>query len=125
MLPRDLQREALATRSTANISSRKLPNAPSATRLAIRGQARKGRPLIGPVLDRCDGLNPDGSALQPGVALQTFTDEQMERVLEKGVGPEGETLRSPMHLYHMHPDDARAIIQDADPGSALSAFLRL
>ena len=42
--------------------------------------------------------------------LPAFTDEQMERVLEKGVGPEGETLRPPMHIYHMHPDDARAII---------------
>jgi mono/diheme cytochrome c family protein len=42
--------------------------------------------------------------------LPSFTDEQMERVLEKGVGPEGEALRPPMHIYHMNPADAKAII---------------
>ena len=42
--------------------------------------------------------------------LPSFTDGQMERVLETGVGPQGETLRPPMHTYHMHQDDARAII---------------
>jgi mono/diheme cytochrome c family protein len=42
--------------------------------------------------------------------LPSFTDEQMERVLEKGVGPEGEVLRPPMHTYHMVPEDAKAII---------------
>jgi hypothetical protein len=26
------------------------------------------------------------------------------------VCPEGETLRPPMHIYHMHQEDARAII---------------
>jgi hypothetical protein len=30
----------------------------------------------------------------------SFTEEQGERVLEKGTGPEGEELRSPMHIYH-------------------------
>jgi mono/diheme cytochrome c family protein len=42
--------------------------------------------------------------------LPTFTDVQMERVLEEGVGPEGEVLRPPMHIYHMEPADAKAII---------------
>jgi mono/diheme cytochrome c family protein len=42
--------------------------------------------------------------------LPSFTDEEMERVLEKGIGPEGEALRPPMHTYHMAPSDARAII---------------
>lgn len=42
--------------------------------------------------------------------LPSFTDVQMERVLEKGSGPEGETLRPPMHTYHMAPEDAKAII---------------
>jgi mono/diheme cytochrome c family protein len=42
--------------------------------------------------------------------LPSFTDEEMERVLEKGTGPEGEVLRPPMHLYHMVPADAKAII---------------
>lgn len=39
-----------------------------------------------------------------------LTEEQGERVLEKGTGPEGETLRPPMHIYHMSQADARAII---------------
>jgi Cytochrome c len=42
--------------------------------------------------------------------LPSFTDEEMERVLEKGTGPEGEVLRPPMHIYHMNPADAKAII---------------
>ncbi len=40
----------------------------------------------------------------------SFTEEQGERVLEKGTGPEGEQLRPPMHIYHMKHEDAKAII---------------
>jgi hypothetical protein len=40
----------------------------------------------------------------------SFTEEQGERVLEQGTGPEGEALRPPMHIYHMNHDDAKAII---------------
>lgn len=40
----------------------------------------------------------------------SFTEEEGERVLEKGEGPEGEVLRPPMHVYHMKPEDAKAII---------------
>jgi hypothetical protein len=39
-----------------------------------------------------------------------MTDQQAERVLEEGMGPEGEALRPPMHIYHMHREDAKAII---------------
>jgi mono/diheme cytochrome c family protein len=42
--------------------------------------------------------------------LPSFTEQEMERVLEKGIGPEGEALRPPMHIYHMKPEDAKAII---------------
>jgi mono/diheme cytochrome c family protein len=42
--------------------------------------------------------------------LPSYTEEEMERVLEKGIGPEGEVLRPPMHIYHMVPADAKAII---------------
>jgi mono/diheme cytochrome c family protein len=42
--------------------------------------------------------------------LPSFTEEQAERVLEKGTGPEGEELRPPMHIYHMKHEDAKAII---------------
>jgi Cytochrome c len=42
--------------------------------------------------------------------LPSFTDAEMERVLEKGVGPQNEALRPPMHIYQMKPEDAKAII---------------
>lgn len=42
--------------------------------------------------------------------LPSFTEEQAERVLEKGTGPEGEVLRPPMHIYHMNHADAHAVI---------------
>ena len=42
--------------------------------------------------------------------VRSFTDKQMENVLEKGVGRNGEALRPPIHTYQLHPDDARAII---------------
>jgi len=54
---------------------------------------------------------PDWADRAPTLAgLPSFTEEQMERVLEKGVGPEGEVLRPPMHRYHMSQADAKAII---------------
>jgi len=40
----------------------------------------------------------------------SFTEEQGERILEKGTGPEGEEIRPPMHIYHMNHTDAKAII---------------
>lgn len=47
----------------------------------------------------------------PAIAgLPGLTDEEAERVLEKGTGPEGETLRPPMHIYHMNHADAKAIV---------------
>ncbi len=42
--------------------------------------------------------------------LPGFTEEEAERVLEQGIGPEGETLRPPMHIYHMTHADAKAIV---------------
>jgi mono/diheme cytochrome c family protein len=42
--------------------------------------------------------------------LPSFTDQQAEKVLEEGTGPNGEPLRPPMHIYHMSPPDARAIV---------------
>lgn len=47
----------------------------------------------------------------PAIAgLPGLTVVEAERVLEKGTGPEGESLRPPMHIYHMNPADAKAII---------------
>jgi hypothetical protein len=39
-----------------------------------------------------------------------FTEEEGERVLEKGIGPQGEILRPPVHIYHMKHEDAKAIV---------------
>jgi hypothetical protein len=46
----------------------------------------------------------------PTLAGFPYTEEEGERILEQGTGPEGEVLRPPMHIYHMKPDDAKAII---------------
>ena len=54
---------------------------------------------------------PNWADRAPALAgFPSFTEEEGERVLEKGIGPEGETLRPPMHIYHMSHADARAII---------------
>ena len=42
--------------------------------------------------------------------LPSFTDEQAEAVLEKGIGPNSAPIRPPMHVYHMDHADAMAII---------------
>lgn len=53
---------------------------------------------------------PNWADRAPALAgLASFTEEQVERVLEDGTGPNGEPLRPPMHIYHMAPADARAI----------------
>jgi hypothetical protein len=54
---------------------------------------------------------PNWAERAPALAgFPSFTEEEGERVLEKGIGPEGETLRPPMHIYHMNHADAKAII---------------
>lgn len=42
--------------------------------------------------------------------LPSFTEQEAETVLEDGTGPHGETLRAPMHIYHLTQQDARDII---------------
>lgn len=54
---------------------------------------------------------PEWADNAPALAgLPGMTVEEVERVLEQGTGPEGEVLRPPMHIYHMKPEDAKAII---------------
>lgn len=54
---------------------------------------------------------PNWADHAPALAgFPSFTEEEGERVLEKGIGPEGEVLRPPMHIYHMNHADAKAII---------------
>ena len=53
---------------------------------------------------------PNWADRAPALAgLPSFTDAQVEKILEDGTGPNGEALRPPMHIYHMSPPDARAI----------------
>lgn len=46
----------------------------------------------------------------PLAGFPSLSEEEGERVLEKGTGPQGEVLRPPMHIYHMTHEDAKAII---------------
>ncbi len=46
----------------------------------------------------------------PLAGLPSLSEEEAERVLEKGTGPQGEALRPPMHIYHMSHEDAKAIV---------------
>jgi mono/diheme cytochrome c family protein len=53
---------------------------------------------------------PNWAQNAPALVGFPYTDEEGERVLEQGSGPEGEVLRPPMHIYHMKPEDAKAIV---------------
>jgi mono/diheme cytochrome c family protein len=39
-----------------------------------------------------------------------FSVAQGEQILEKGIGPNGLAIQRPMHIYHMTPADAQAVI---------------
>ncbi len=55
--------------------------------------------------------NPNWAMNAPALAgFGGYSDEQGEAVLEKGLGPNGEPIRQPMHIYHMNHADAQAII---------------
>jgi hypothetical protein len=55
--------------------------------------------------------NPNWAMNAPALAgFGGYSDEQGAAVLEKGVGPNGEAIRQPMHIYHMNHADAQAII---------------
>jgi mono/diheme cytochrome c family protein len=54
--------------------------------------------------------NPNWADRAPALAgLPSFTERQVEYVLENGTGPNGEELHPPMHIYHMNHADAKAI----------------
>ena len=42
--------------------------------------------------------------------LSGLSDEQMQRVLEKGQAANGRDIQPPMHLYHLNHADAQAVI---------------
>ena len=55
--------------------------------------------------------NPNWANNAPALAgFGGYSDDQGSDVLEKGVGPNGENIRQPMHIYHMNHADAQAII---------------
>ena len=55
--------------------------------------------------------NPNWANNAPPLAgFGGYTDQQGQDVLERGVGPNGVTIREPMHIYHMNHADAQAII---------------
>ena len=55
--------------------------------------------------------NPNWANNAPPLAgFGGYSDQQGEDVLERGMGPNGETIRQPMHIYHMSHADAQAII---------------
>ena len=72
-----------------------------------RSRDLQGAPIwITPVRPRADWANR-----APALAgLESYTDAQMEAVLERGEGPNGLPIQSPMHVYAMSPEDARAVI---------------
>jgi mono/diheme cytochrome c family protein len=39
-----------------------------------------------------------------------FTDQQGAQILENGIGPNGLAIQPPMHIYHLTPADAQAVI---------------
>jgi mono/diheme cytochrome c family protein len=46
----------------------------------------------------------------PLAGLPGLSDEQMQRVLEKGQSANGREIQPPMHLYHLNHADAQAVI---------------
>jgi mono/diheme cytochrome c family protein len=53
----------------------------------------------------------DWAYTAPAIAgLGSFTGDQVRQVLQKGLGPQGNPVRQPMHRYNLKPDDAEAIV---------------
>ena len=46
----------------------------------------------------------------PLAGLPGLSDEQMERVLERGESANGREIQPPMHIYHLNHADAQAVI---------------
>ena len=46
----------------------------------------------------------------PLAGLPGLSDDQMERVLEKGEAANGHEIQPPMHIYHLNHSDAQAVI---------------
>jgi mono/diheme cytochrome c family protein len=58
-------------------------------------------------------VHPTGNWAQRAPALAGFpgySDADATNILENGTGANGETIRPPMHIYHLSHADARAIV---------------
>jgi hypothetical protein len=53
---------------------------------------------------------PNWADRAPALVGFPYTEEEGERILEKGTGARGDALRPPMHIYHIKHEDAKAII---------------
>jgi len=55
--------------------------------------------------------DPNWAMRAPALAgFPSFTEQQGEKILEQGIGPNGLPIRAPMHNYHLKHEDAVAII---------------
>jgi mono/diheme cytochrome c family protein len=58
-------------------------------------------------------VHPNSSWAENAPALAgfpSFSAADAVNILEKGVGPRGEAIRPPMHIYHLSHEDALAIV---------------
>jgi mono/diheme cytochrome c family protein len=46
----------------------------------------------------------------PALAGLPYSDQQAQDILERGIGTNGNPIQPPMHAYHLHHEDATAII---------------
>jgi mono/diheme cytochrome c family protein len=46
----------------------------------------------------------------PALAGLPYSDQQAQDILERGIGTNGNPIQPPMHAYHLHHEDASAII---------------
>jgi mono/diheme cytochrome c family protein len=77
-----------------------------------QGQLDRDRWLQGaPIWITPVHANPHWAERAPALAgFPGYSDEDGVNILEKGIGANGETIRPPMHIYHMKHEDAVAII---------------
>src|SRR6202048_3125059 len=76
-----------------------------------RGQLRADAWLRGaPIWIKPVPPIPNWADRAPALAgFPSFTEEQGERILEKGIGPEGEELRPLVHIYYMYHAAAQRV----------------
>jgi hypothetical protein len=64
----------------------------------------------GPVYIRPTRPNPAWTIGAPSLVGFPYSDDQGQNVLERGIGTNGIPIQPPMHAYHLHHEDAVAII---------------